>query len=255
MKPFLRAGLLFALALISIACAGPEATATSTPAPTFTPVATRAPVPSPTFRPASQTTRVPTPTAGRTPTPVPAATPVPTPTPTPTPTPAPTPSATPTAVPTASPLPSPTPTLVPTPTPTPTVVPAGERSTRDRPDDNELPQIHVMYVLPADGTDEFLDTSGGIGTAIESIGYWFRIQTDGLELRWDTHNGELDVTFYRLSSEEQSITATGAYVRDLLEIELRAGGVIQLDKQYMVFYGGGSTWSCGGGAWPPLLRG
>ena len=95
MKPFLRAGLLFAIALISIACAGPEATATSTPAPTFTPVATRAPVPSPTFRPASQTTRVPTPTAGRTPTPVPAATPVPTPTPTPTP--APTPSATPTA--------------------------------------------------------------------------------------------------------------------------------------------------------------
>ena len=112
-----------------------------------------------------------------------------------------------------------------------------------------------MYVLPADGTDEFLDTSGGIGTAIESIGYWFRIQTDGLELRWDTHNGELDVTFYRLSSEEQSITATGAYARDLLEIELRAGGVIQLDKQYMVFYGGGSTWSCGGGAWPPLLKG
>ena len=128
------------------------------------------------------------------------------------------------------------------------VVPVGERSTRDRPDDNELPQIHVMYVLPADGTDESLDTSGVIGTAIESIGYWFRSQTDGLELRWDTYNGELDVTFYRLSSQEELITAAGAYVRDVLELELRGRGVIQLNKQYMVFYGGGSTWSCGGGA-------
>ena len=112
-----------------------------------------------------------------------------------------------------------------------------------------------MYVLPADGTDQSLDTDGTIETAIDSISYWFRTETDGLDLRWDTYAGELDVTFYRLSVVEDSITVEVAYVRDRLERELRQDGVIGLHKQYMVFYDGGSTWSCGGGAWPPLLKG
>ena len=112
-----------------------------------------------------------------------------------------------------------------------------------------------MYVIPADGANESLDTNGAIETAIESISYWFRSQTGGLDLRWDTYDGRLDITFHQLSSNESSITAEVAYVRDRLERELRDVGVIGLDKQYLVFYGGGSTWSCGGGAWPPLLKG
>ena len=112
-----------------------------------------------------------------------------------------------------------------------------------------------MYVIPFDGADESLDMNGMIETAIESISYWFRSQTDGLDLRWDTYDGQLDIRFNRLSSEEDSITAEVAYVRGRLERDLRDGDVIGLEKQYFVFYGGGSTWSCGGGAWPPLLKG
>ena len=112
-----------------------------------------------------------------------------------------------------------------------------------------------MYVLPSDGIDESLDTNGAIDRAIASISYWLKTQTGGLDLRWDTYNGQLDITFYRLSVNEATVTATNAYVRNLLEQQLRAAGVVTSAKQYAVFYGGGSIWSCGGGAWPPRLKG
>ncbi len=112
-----------------------------------------------------------------------------------------------------------------------------------------------MYVLPSDGIDEFLDTNGAIDRAIASISYWLTSQTGGLDLRWDTYNGQLDITFYRLSVNEATVTLLNAFVRDLLEAQLRAAGVVSSAKQYAVFYGGDSNWSCGGGAWPPLLNG
>ncbi|NQW23873.1 MAG: hypothetical protein HQ475_10560 [SAR202 cluster bacterium] len=156
-----------------------------------------------------------------------------------------------TVAPTAAPIP--TATLAPT--PMPTAAPIGQRTTVDRPDDSDLPQIHLVYALASDGVDRFFDTNGAIKTSVESVRYWFRTQSSGLDLRWDTYNGELDVTFFRLGSTEKSVTALGAYVRDVLEQELKAAGGIQGSKQYMVFYDGASTYACGGGAWPPLLYG
>ena len=247
----LTISLLALLPIIWAACAGVEPTATPGLTPTSTPGLTpipkpaASPTPLPTVTPPQRATPVSTSTlissATRVPTPIPTATPTPTQT------------AIPISIPKPTPAPTPTPTPIPTPMPTP--APIGERSTYDRPDDLKLPQIHVMYVIPVDGADESLDTDGTIETAIESISYWFSSQTGGLDLRWDTYNGQLDITFHRLSSKENSITAEVAYVRDRLERELRDAHVIGLDKQYLVFYGGGSTWSCGGGAWPPLLKG
>ena len=221
--------ICFTLAFVLAACGGGPLVTNQTKQAT---VATPAPTANlPTMTPASSSI---TPTSGP---------PIRTPSSIPTPTPAPT------LAPTATPRPTPAST------PTPTPAPIGERSTRDRPDDTGLPQIHVMYVLAADGIDESLDTNGGIATAVESISHWLRNQTGGLNLRWDTYEGQLDISFHRLSVDEDSITAEGAFVRDRIENELLSAGVITLDKLYAVFYGGGSTWSCGGGAWPPKLEG
>jgi hypothetical protein len=46
------------------------------------------------------------------------------------------------------------------------------RSTSDRPDDYAGYQIHVMYVLPADGVDEKLDTNGTISSSIAAMVRW-----------------------------------------------------------------------------------
>lgn len=211
------------LGLLAVACSGSAVVAT--------PAATSITIPTPTAN--SDAAYSPTPTVSPTGTNGPTAVPIPTETP----------------LPTA--IVAPTSTLV----PTATAVPIGQRTTVDRPDDSDLPQIHLVYALASDGVDRFFDTNGAIKTSVESVSYWFRTQSGDLDLRWDTYNGELDVTFFRLDSDEKSITAWGAYVRDVLEQELKAAGAIQGNKQYMVFYDGASTYSCGGGPWPPLLYG
>ena len=131
----------------------------------------------------------------------------------------------------------------------------GQRTIIDRPDDSDLPQIHLVCAIAADGTDRAFDTDGAIKTSIESISYWFKTESGGLDFRWDTYQGELDVTFFQLASNEALVIASGAYVRNVLEAEMSAAGVIRPNKQYMVFYDGGSTYSCGGGAWPPFIYG
>lgn len=219
----------------------------ATPQATSTPVARSTLVPTPTLLPAA--TAVPT-----TP-PSSAVKPAATAASLPTEIPSPAPAATAAPIPTPTPLPTKSPTSTPSPTPTPTPVPIGQRTTVDRPDDTDLPQIHLVYAVPADGEDRSFDTNGAIRTSVESVSYWFRNQSGGLDLRWDTHNGELDITFLRLRFIEALVTASGAFVREALELELNAAGVIRPNKQYMVYYDGGSTYSCGGGAWPPLIYG
>ena len=90
---------------------------------------------------------------------------------------------------------------------------------------------------------------------MESVIFWFKTQTGDLDLRWDTYQGQLDITFLQLDSKEAAVAATGAYVRNVLELEVKSKHGVQPQKQYMVFYDGSSTYSCGGGAWPPLIYG
>lgn len=137
----------------------------------------------------------------------------------------------------------------------PTVVPTSQRSSSDRPDDSANYQVHVMYVLPSDGQDDALDTSGTIATSVSAFNTWLGQQTGGPRLRLDTYQGALDVTFFRLSRGDSEIRARGAYVRDEIEAELKAAGFDQRNKILAVYYGGGSTYACGGGAWPPSLVG
>jgi hypothetical protein len=135
---------------------------------------------------------------------------------------------------------------------------AGEalpRATADRQDEVRGPQLHVIYAIPSDGADRGLDTSGAIESSVASFQRWLAAETGGAMLRQDTFQGQLDVTFVRLPRTDAEIAARGAFVRDELEALLRAGGQVAADKLYAVYYDGSSTWSCGGGAWPPTLPG
>jgi Divergent InlB B-repeat domain len=129
------------------------------------------------------------------------------------------------------------------------------RSTVDRPDDRSGSQVHVLYVVPADGQDRALDTDGTIEMSVGSFQAWLRGQTGGRALRVDTFQGALDVSFVRLAESDAAIAANGAFVRDAIEQELRTRGFADPAKIYAVYYDGSSTFACGGGAWPPSLPG
>jgi hypothetical protein len=132
---------------------------------------------------------------------------------------------------------------------------SGERTANDLPDDFIGHQIHVMYVLPSDGVDENLATNGTLARSVSTFQRWLVGQTSGQQLRLDTYGGALDITFFRLSRTDSQIASHGAFVRDQIESELVSAGFNHPNKIYAVYYGGGSNFSCGGGAWPPELPG
>ena len=74
-------------------------------------------------------------------------------------------------------------------------------------------------------------------------------------LRFDTSSGVLDVTFFRLARTDTEIAGFGHYVRDQIELDLKVAGFNNPTKVYAVYYGGGSKFACGGGAWPPVSVG
>ncbi|HMC72657.1 MAG TPA: hypothetical protein VKJ07_26115, partial [Mycobacteriales bacterium] len=129
------------------------------------------------------------------------------------------------------------------------------RSTADQPDDSGLPQIHLMYVVPSDGVDRGFDVNGTIVDSTASWEGWLAGQTGGRSLRLDTYLGQPDVTFARLPQSDSQIASNGPSVRDEVQRELHALGFDAPNKVYAVFYDGSSTFSCGGGAWPPALPG
>jgi hypothetical protein len=132
---------------------------------------------------------------------------------------------------------------------------AWERTTNDLPDDFLSNQIHVMYVLPSDGVDQNLDTNGTLARSVAAFQKWLVGQTSTQLLRLDTYGGALDITFFRLSRTDAQIASHGAFVRDQIEAELISAGFNHPNKIYAVYYGGGSTFACGGAAWPPTLPG
>jgi hypothetical protein len=129
------------------------------------------------------------------------------------------------------------------------------RATADRADDITGNQVHAFYVLPSDRVDRALDTNGTLAGTVASFNKWLGQETGGRELRLDTFNGELDVTFFRLSRTDAQMAAEGVFIRDRIEEALTAAGHIKSNKIYAVYYDGSSTSSCASGAWPPTLPG
>lgn len=129
------------------------------------------------------------------------------------------------------------------------------RAEVDRPDEALGPSLHVIYAVPRDGQDRGLDTSGALASSVAAFETWLAGETGGSNLRLDTFSGELDVTFVRLQRSDAELAARGAFVRDEIEAELTRRRLIVSAKVYAVYYDGSSSWSCGGGAWPPRLPG
>jgi hypothetical protein len=145
-------------------------------------------------------------------------------------------------------------------------VPAGcvpDRATADRPDDTGMDQIRVLYVVPSDLADRTRDTNGQICNSTRAFATWFHARSD-VYLRLDTQGGMIDVGFVRLAKTDAQMrgtdpnntsVATGtAFVRERIEIELEAMGLIAPNKLYGVYYEGSSVYACGGGAYPPLIQ-
>jgi hypothetical protein len=129
------------------------------------------------------------------------------------------------------------------------------RATHDRPDDLRGSQIHLVYVLPRDGTDRQLDTDGQIANSVAAFQRWMAGQTGGRDFRIDTYRGRLDISFFRLAETDSQVRSHDPYIRDLIEHELEAAGMTVPGKIYGVWYDGSSSYACGGGAWPPALPG
>ena len=79
------------------------------------------------------------------------------------------------------------------------------RATADRPDDRTGAQVHIVYAVPSDGTDNGLDTDGTLVDSIAVWERWFVDQTGDRLLRLDTYQGNADVTFLRLPFTAQQI--------------------------------------------------
>ncbi|HLO13751.1 MAG TPA: hypothetical protein VK206_02905 [Anaerolineales bacterium] len=60
-----------------------------------------------------------------------------------------------------------------------------QRSIGDRADDVSGYQVHIIYVLPSDGTDRGLDTSGRLNISVCAFQHWLIGQTGGPGLRLD----------------------------------------------------------------------
>jgi Big-like domain-containing protein len=130
------------------------------------------------------------------------------------------------------------------------------RAEADRTDEASGSQIHLVYLLPSDGVDRGLDTTGTLVNSIGAAQTWLAGQTSGRRLRFDTYDGgKLDITFRRLSRSNAALQSYGLFIRDTIEKDLAAGGFTSTTKIYAVYYDGGATNTCGGGAWPPQLNG
>ena len=133
------------------------------------------------------------------------------------------------------------------PAPTVTVLPAlvvpapGERSTVDRPDETQGLALHVLYYLPADATDEHLDTDGTITRSVEAANRWLATQTGGPKLRLDTYQGQLDLTFYRGKATQAQLGVTSDARAKAMADELQAAGFLDPLKVYAAYGGGGSA--------------
>lgn len=113
-----------------------------------------------------------------------------------------------------------------------------DRSGVDRPDDVGGPQIHAIYVVPADGEDRQSDVNGGVAEYVAHWTNWLADQAGDRTFRIDTYQGQVDVSFLRLAETTAAMGALGFGSFGAIVAELRAAGFVRADKRYAVYYGG-----------------
>lgn len=120
-------------------------------------------------------------------------------------------------------------------------VPGQAHVRSDRPDDRSDQQFHVLYVVPSDRDPRPIDLDGRIAAILETSQRWLEDRIDGRRIRLDTHQGNLDITFFRLSASEDSVEEDdgGPVVAELRDAFQQAG------KKYLIFYDGEVSHTCG----------
>lgn len=133
------------------------------------------------------------------------------------------------------------------PLPGPTDLPAEGRSLVDLPDDLEGPQIHGVYLLPADAPDEALDRSGALGRSLLAQKAWLEEASGGQGWRLDLHQGQPDVSFLRLNQSAGALRQGGRLFARLVQ-GLELAGFNEPHKSYAIAYGGEMGYDCSPGA-------
>jgi Divergent InlB B-repeat domain len=100
------------------------------------------------------------------------------------------------------------------------------RASSDRPDDVGGPQVHLVYVVAADGTDRQLDVDGTVAAAFWDAQDWLASRTGGLSLRLDTHLGLPDVSFLRSGQTRAAFVERNGTMFGRLSDELRTLGFV-----------------------------
>jgi hypothetical protein len=129
---------------------------------------------------------------------------------------------------------------------------AAARTTSDQPDDRpRTQQIHLVYAVPGDGPDRGYDVDGSIATSFAVAQAWLSGQTGGKAFTLDTAGGAADITFARLSQSDAEVASHGLYIPDFIAPELRARGLSDPWKVYLVYYDGSAHHNeCGGAPSP-----
>jgi hypothetical protein len=124
-----------------------------------------------------------------------------------------------------------------------------DRVLSDRPDEALGPQIHAVYAVPSDATDNALDTNGTIAGWLTEFNDWFASQSGGVRVRIDTFQGQPDITFVRLRETDAALAALGSGANNAILADLQRSSVnLQANKIYAVFVEGGNSSACGYGS-------
>lgn len=127
--------------------------------------------------------------------------------------------------------------------------PSEKHALSDREDDIEGEQVHVMYVTTEDGQDRRLDLDGTIEEAMEAAQDWFRNESEGDEICFDTYEGRLDVTFVRIPKTSDEINLGGDINNGIRESRAELN-----HKKYIVVYDGEINSNDSGSAGPTYGR-
>ncbi len=121
------------------------------------------------------------------------------------------------------------------------------RSLVDRADNTNLPQIHLIYAVPSDGVDTYLDEQGWIAAFAANGRDWFYEASGRTNLRFDTFGQrfEFDVGFVRLPHSSTEIANASNAWWTIANDVYSAGFNQPSDKIYGIFYDGTYGQQCG----------
>ena len=130
-----------------------------------------------------------------------------------------------------------------------------DRNLVDRPDDKTGYQLHVLYVVPQGGDDQNLDTNGTLASSMAAMNHWLEAET-GQTFKVDTYQGEIDITYFELNRDEQTLRRYQLAIATEIEVALQKAGFHQAKKLYVAYYEGRPSRNiCGQAAQPPELTG